>query len=440
MSLPAISEGAKRGRFEGKRLLVLGSNVGSCEIVRYARDGGAYVAVADWLPVEKSPAKGLADEALLISTGNVDELCDYVRGSGVDAVLAGVSEFNLLRAMEVSELCGLPFYCTRAQWDEVERKDRFRALCHRHGVPAPETYFSGAEDDLHSALGSIQYPAVLKPVDGSSSEGVFICCSEKKLVSNAPASASISSTGSVIVEQFVEGTEFTAHYTIRRGGATLSCVDNRYPVELHEGATSIPIARVYPSLFLEEYRSQVDRSMIALCESLGVENGVLFAQGIYDPSSKRFAMFEAGLRSAGESPSRFLEKVVGVNYFKEMVNAALTGDPDPQGSDDPLLAGKHCAVVSMAGKGGVIKSIEGVDEVLSECGDIVDWECRYPAGCEMPCGDTLRQIILRFIVVCDSRSRLAEDVSLINSRVRVIGDSGDDMAVGFDPRRLSGLN
>lgn len=427
------------GRFAGKKLLVLGSNVGSCEIVEYARANGARVAVADWLPAEQSPAKLVSDEALLVSTADIDALCKYATASGIDAVLAGVSEFNLLSAMKVSERCSLPFYCTRDQWDEVERKDRFRELCLRHGVPAPRTYYSGRVEGLGSAIGGIGYPAVLKPVDGSSSEGVFICRTKEDLLSHALASSAASSTGDVIVEQFVEGAEFTAHYVVRNGEAALSCVDNRYPIELHEGATSIPIARVYPSLFIREYMDQVDRSMISLCESLGMENGILFAQGIYDSSNNRFAMFEAGLRSAGESPSRFLEKTVGVNYFKEMVNAALEGDPDPQGSDDPFLGGRHCAVVSMAGRGGVVRSIEGVDEALSRCRSIVDWECRYPVGSEMPCGDTLRQIILRFVLVCNSRSQLADDIALINSLVKVIGDDGESMALGFDPSRLSEL-
>ena len=58
----------KSNKFSGKRLLVLGSNVGATDIVEYARSHGAITMVADYLPPEKSAAKQVADEHFLIST------------------------------------------------------------------------------------------------------------------------------------------------------------------------------------------------------------------------------------------------------------------------------------------------------------------------------------------------------------------------------------
>ena len=49
-------------RFHNKVLLVLGTNVGSIDIVKYARANGAYVIVTDNLPPALSPAKGYANE------------------------------------------------------------------------------------------------------------------------------------------------------------------------------------------------------------------------------------------------------------------------------------------------------------------------------------------------------------------------------------------
>ena len=42
--------------------MVLGSNTGSTDIVKYARENGAYTIVADYLEPAKSPAKLIADE------------------------------------------------------------------------------------------------------------------------------------------------------------------------------------------------------------------------------------------------------------------------------------------------------------------------------------------------------------------------------------------
>ena len=70
----------------GKRLLVLGVPE-SPEIVRRAQEFGIYVLVTDWYPVEKSPAKQIADEALLVSTADVDAVVQLIKDKNIHGVI-----------------------------------------------------------------------------------------------------------------------------------------------------------------------------------------------------------------------------------------------------------------------------------------------------------------------------------------------------------------
>lgn len=425
---------------EGKKILFLGSNVSITDMIRYARNSGAHTAVADWYEIDKSLAKQVADEAISISTADTAALADCVSKNGFSGVFAGIHEFNLLKAMEVAELCGLPFYCTKEQWDSVESKDSFRKLCETHKVPCPKTYYTGEPSGC--ALGNVVYPAVLKPVDASASEGVHICHDAEELLRWLPEAAMSSDKGHVIIEQFFSGHEFTAHYTIHRGKARLACMDNRYPVAVHEGTvTTVPVARIYPSLFLDNYIDQVNDSMIALCESIGVDEGVLFIQGIYNEDDDSFAIFEAGLRSAGEAPYRFIERVNGLNYMNLFVDGALgIGSAYDQSKEDPYLNGKCCGVVSFVGKGGTVGSIEGLEEAVAATPSVIDYEVRYPIGSEVPDGDTLRQLLVRFVMVCESREQMARDVDYLNASVQVNNTEGNDMTIKMTPERLFGLD
>lgn len=54
------------GKFDGKVLLVLGSNVGSVDIVQYAKSNGAKVLVADYYLMDKSEAKRFSDKNFLV--------------------------------------------------------------------------------------------------------------------------------------------------------------------------------------------------------------------------------------------------------------------------------------------------------------------------------------------------------------------------------------
>ena len=338
-----------------KKLLILGSNVGTLDIIRYAKRRGVFTIVADNLPVGRSFGKQYADDNVLISTGDLDRLEDYIRREGVSAVLAGISEFNLLNAMELCRRMEFPFYCSREQWDIVENKERFRDLCERFGVPCPRTQYVGTLPK-ESVLQGIRVPAIVKPVDSSASIGITICRNSEMLKDAVSLACNHSDVNRVIIEDFIEGQEFSAHYTISNGTAVLSSIDNRVPVRVHEGdVTSIPVARVYPSSFIDEYLEQVNPQLIRLCTSLGLETGVLFVQGIHSKIGG-FHIFEAGLRCAGEAPYRILERVNGTSFMERLVAYALSEkvkDIDV-GKEDPFLNGKHCCVTSFVSKGGRI--------------------------------------------------------------------------------------
>ena len=421
-------------KFEGKKLLLLGSNVGVLDIIRYAKENGAITIVADDLPVEKSVGKRYADENVLISTADIDRLKEYIKEKRIDGVFAGISEFNLLKAMELCHCFGFPFYCTYEQWDLIGNKASFRELCLKHSVPCPKTYFTGSivpED----AIKAIHYPVVVKPVDASASVGVAICKDEEDLANAIPTAISHSKGKQIIIEEFFEGEEFTAHYTIVNGDVSLSCIDNRVPVAVHVGnVTTVPIARVYPSTFINEYMEQINDKVKDLCKSLNLNNGVLFVQGLYNRQKNEFSIFEAGLRCAGEAPYRIIKKVNGISFMNNFVDYALLGrvvDYDMT-KENPFLKGKSCCVTSFVSKGGMVGKIIGFKEIQSKVPSIIDSEFRYQEGDVTPDGNTLRQIVLRFVLVCDTKEQMIRDVETINNSVQVLDDKGNELCSKCD--------
>lgn len=427
-------------KFAGKKLLVLGTNVGSVDIVRYARGEGARVYVADFYPPERSEAKKYCDVPVLMSTADTSGLVKLVSEEQIDGVFAGISEFNLLQAQEISRRLNLRFYCTKEQWKAVENKAEFRRHCKQCGIPHPQTYFTGRiEDTGYTGKIPSHWPCIVKPVDGSSSRGITICKGPEELFDAVKIAADCTRSREVIIEDFFEGDEFTAHYTIVNGKAALSSIDNRYPVSVNSGqVTTIPIARVYPSTFLEEYMRQVNESVIDLCHSLKLEMGVLFIQGLYNKRENTFCIFEGGLRSAGEAPYRLIERVNGLNYMHLFIDYILLGEVKAysRAKEDPTFAGHKCCVLSFVSKGGKVGSIQGLEKTVSSLDNIVDWECRYPVGSDTPSGNTLRQIMLRFVLDCPSLERLVHDIDSINNQVEVLAEDRTPLCLKFDSKLL----
>lgn len=282
-------------------------------------------------------------------------------------------------------------------------------------------------------------PCIVKPVDGSASVGITICTHIEELEPAVKEAVASSDARQIIIEEFFEGDEFAAHYTIVDGKAILSSIDNRYPVAVHEGqVTTVPICRAYPSSFLEEYLKQVNNSVVTLCESLQLQVGVLFVQGLYNRKQNKFCIFEAGLRSAGEAPYRLIERVNGVNYMHNMIDYLLLGQVQgyDRSKEDPQFGGRCCCTLSFVSKGGKVGRIEGLEDTVAALPSIIDHECRYPVGSETPCGNTLRQIMLRFVLDCPTKDQMAKDIEYINSYVKVFDDKGLPLCLTFDSHRL----
>ena len=232
-------------KFTGKKLLLLGTNAGTTDMVDYARSQGAYVIVTDNLPPEKSAAKVIADEAWQISTADVDNLQKLAITNHINGITAGASEFNLERALTLCERLGLPFYCNRKQWDTCSNKELFKQLCRANGFPVVKEYTIDSnyrEEDLRK----IRYPIIVKPVDSSGGIGIHLCQNESELFNSYTKALSLSKTNRAIVEEFIEGDEFQAGYTIKDSEISLSCMGDKYVYPGPSETIQLPQASTWP--------------------------------------------------------------------------------------------------------------------------------------------------------------------------------------------------
>lgn len=414
-----------------KHVLMLGTNVGTVDMVRYLQSLGHRVTVADNLGATHG-AKVLADASLDVSTTDTDALVEFGRQHGVDAVLAGVSEFNIRHAITVSESLGTPFYCDRSQWDTFMDKSNFRQLCLDHQVPVPATYFRGEPSGTLSHDDSVSLPCVVKPVDANSLRGISICMSPDQLQPAIDEAAAQSARGSILIEQFVAGQEFTAAYVVVNGTPSLTSLDVRLPFAFPDMTTSFPILRVYPPSFADDYMNECHPSVKTMIRASGLTNACVFVQGIR--SAAGFAVFEAGLRMAGEAPYRFLDAVNGVNPMKHLVDSVLSDSPTYDvARDDVYMGGYVCAIASFVLRPGIVGSITDVAAAVTDLPQVLEWESRYTAGDEVPEDATLRRIGVRFILRCVDTEELGRILTVLNERVDVKDPAGNSMAVKPSP-------
>lgn len=349
-------------KFKGKKLLILGGKpIGSCEIVKYAQSEGAYVIVADYLSDELSPAKQLADETWNISTADINRLALKIKEFSIDGIYTGVHEFNIRRMIEICQLTGLPCYCSKEKWNQVENKELFKEMCREYEIPVTKEYrisLSCFEDQLEE----IEYPVVVKPVDGSGSRGFSICTNCEELKEAYKKGRKFSESGEVLVEQFMNyKNSVIINYTLVDGEIIYSGMGDKCSKKIGENGAPIMASVIYPSLFEKQYIDELNDKVKRMFKCEGYQNGVIWIEAFYN--NEKFVFNEMGYRFGGSLTYYPVEYRTGINQLKLQVDYALSVRDKSIISKTYKSPNDVYMVLPVHVKPGKIAKIEGIEEI-----------------------------------------------------------------------------
>lgn len=406
----------------------------SCEIVLKARAMGIYTIVADYYPVEKSPAKRIADKAIEVSVTDVDAVVEVIKREHIDGVLVGFNDMLLPYYADICQKTGLPCYGTKEQFETLIAKDKYKALCRKFDVPTIQEYDVNDTD--------INYPVLVKPVDSSGSRGITICHNLKELIKAVEKGKEASKTGKVLIERYMDGREVTVFWTFQDGNYYLSALGNRH-VKHNQGMDVIPlpVGYTFPSIFLPKYRAEVEENCKQMFRHLGIKDGMMFMQCKVEDGT--CYVYDLGFRLTGSLEYKILERVCGYNPLEMMITFALTGKMG-EGciADKAIPEFKTPAFnVSCLCAPGTIKKITGIDEVKSmpEVEDVVIAHAPGEIITEEMKG-LLAQITVRILGSVPSKDELLPIMQRIDKTIHIIGGHGEELLLqGIEHEDIEGF-
>ncbi len=135
----------------------------------------------------------------MISTTDPEGLAALVKERRIDGVFCFPSEFIIRNLIRLCEMTGLPCYTTMELWDHCANKDEFKQYCIDHGVDCPRKY-DVDENSTDEELAAVDFPVIVKPVDGSSSNGISVCEDASSLREACRFAMSYSKCKRIVVE------------------------------------------------------------------------------------------------------------------------------------------------------------------------------------------------------------------------------------------------
>lgn len=406
----------------GKRLLILGGNAPSIDIVEAARKLGVYTIVTDWYDTKRSPAKLVADEYWNEEIFKPELIAQLIKEHHVDGVLTGFTDSYLLQYQKICELSGLPCYATKEVFETTMDKARFKQLCRDYDVPViPEYDLVSFDPNTISE----NHKIIVKPVDNSGSRGVILCEKPEEFDHCLEFALSFSEKKQVVIEKFMEMDSISASYTIQDGVVSLSTLNDRY-VHKAKGAAAVTCMGIYPSKYYDSYIEKVDGKMKNMYQKAGLRNGVVAVQ--FFTNGNEYYVMEMGHRLSGGQHYTYSMQENGISALDCLIHFAVTGrmaDFSIAEKDNAQFKHTYCHLFIL-GKQAKIAKFEGLD-YISNIPEVIHLIQMKNVGDMIGADGTSAQKVISLHLKLKDRNDLYRIIKDIQREFHFCDEDGNDL-------------
>ena len=359
-----------------KKLMVLAAGLLQIPVIKKARDMGYYVIAVDDDP--NAPGMALADKA--IAPGglvNEEKLVAIAKDEHIDGVIHPCSEvaMNVMgRINDELHLCGI----SKEIAIRATNKNLMREAFERYGAPSPKSILAKDEEDAWNVFcNEFDTNAILKPSRNSGSRGIAKVekgIAKELFVTLYQRALEESRDHQVLIEQFIEGPEFSVEVIVWQGEPHVLAVTDK---KTTEAPYFVELGHNQPSVYPEETQKKLKDGAIAGCKALGLTNCAAHCE-LKVQDGEAYLM-EIGARMGGDFISTVLTHLsTGIDMVAATIDVVLGIEPDLKPTGE-----KHgVAIRYFTPKPGKVVSIENTDAL----------ECVYKAKIYVKPGDEVREV------------------------------------------------
>lgn len=307
-----------------KKLLVLAAGILQMPIIKEAKKMGYYVIAADSNP----DACGLKYADKQIVTNIVDEknMLKIACKEQIDGVIHPCSEvsMNVMGCInDEMNLSGI----SREQAIKATNKHMMRKAFEAGHAPSPKSILViSAEKAWEHFCNDFDSNAILKPSRNSGSRGIVKVdkgITKEDFIKHYGLALNESRDNSVLIEQFIEGPEFSVEIIVWHGNINILQVTDK---KTTEAPYFVELGHNQPSCYPKEIVDIIKDAAILGVKALGVNNCACHAE-IKVQNGKAYLM-EIGARLGGDFISTELTYLSsGINMVAAAINCALGIEP-----------------------------------------------------------------------------------------------------------------
>ena len=305
-----------------KRIAIIGANESITILINKAKELGYETHVFAWKCGD--PGEEVADFFYPISIDEKEKILEKCKELNICGICSITSDFASPTVNYIARKLGLN--CNLEIADQLAR-DKYKMRCafEKSGIYTPK--FIEVDDSfcIDKIRSYMEFPVIVKPTDRWSSKGVTRVnklCELKSAIENAVKE---SLNGKAIIEEFVEGDEYSAEYICFNGEYRVLAITKKYTTGYPH---YIETAHYQPVILPYSFREESGKVFSIALRALGIINGAAHIEFKIMKDGK-VCIIEIGARMGGDFIGTHLTPIsTGFDYVKMVIDVACGNPPD----------------------------------------------------------------------------------------------------------------
>ena len=304
-----------------ERIAVLGANEPLIPFYKQAKAlGYEVIGIAT---EQGAVCKPYCDRFYPISFADKDQVVEICKKENVDGILSFSLESALPTVSYVADKLGLVSNSLESI-ELTQSKYAQRQALEKCGIPVPKYYL--IEDEAELAKVDCRFPVIVKPVDSGGSQGICKVEKSEQLKDAYYYARTYSRTSHVIIEEFVDGREFSVEYISHKG--------KHYFLQITDKVTSgaprfVEMQHHQPADLPESVWTRIQRMVEQALTALKIENSASHTEIKWNSKDELY-IIETGARMGGDYISSDLVRLsTGYDFVEGAIKLAVNKFEEP---------------------------------------------------------------------------------------------------------------
>ena len=303
-----------------KKIAIIGANNFQDQLILKAKEMGLETHVFAW--EDGAVGKEHADFFYPISIIEKEQILTKCKEIGIDGICSIASDLAVLTVDYIAEKMNLnanSIECSEIATNKYMMRQAFK----KNGDPIPKFIEVCENEDFD--ISKFSFPLIVKPTDRSGSRGITKVTDVTQLASAIKSACSESFEHKSMIEEFVEGKEYSVECISFHGKHTLLTITEK----ITTGAPHfIETGHNEPAPISSEMTDKIRNIVYHALNSLKIKEGASHSEIKIDDSNN-IKIIEIGSRMGGDCIGSDLVRIsTGYDFTKMVIDVALCKEPD----------------------------------------------------------------------------------------------------------------